>query len=84
MTDALVRLIDGRLVDRASEDWRHECEARAILAMPTKQERRAFLYGGIRPDGSKTHGVLGLRGEREVKRLEATMLLIWNSNRPSR
>lgn len=40
---APVFLIDGRSVDSSSEAWRHECEARAILALPGVQLRRAFL-----------------------------------------
>ena len=36
-------LHDGRQVDSASEEWRHECEARAIAALPTLGQRRAWL-----------------------------------------
>ena len=35
--------IDGREVSSDSEAWRHECEARAIAALPTLAERRAWL-----------------------------------------
>lgn len=38
-----VTLIDGRVVDSWSEDWRHECEAREILALPTGDMRRDRL-----------------------------------------
>ena len=38
-----VTLHDGRQVDSASEDWRHEAEARAIAALRTLDERRAWL-----------------------------------------
>lgn len=77
MKGRLVTLHDGRQVDSWSEDWRHECEARYILAMPNLQERRNFLYGYEKPDGKKFQGVLGMRGAAEVKRLEKTMLAIW-------
>lgn len=39
----LVRLVDGREVSSASEEWRHECEARAIYALPGLYERRPCL-----------------------------------------
>lgn len=29
----MVRLLDGREVDSASEEWRHECEARHVAKM---------------------------------------------------
>lgn len=38
-----VTLRDGRQVSSWSEEWRHECEARAILSMPTPDERRKQL-----------------------------------------
>jgi hypothetical protein len=36
-------LIDGREVDSHSPDWRHECLARAIAAIQSKDERREWL-----------------------------------------
>lgn len=36
-------LVDGTDVDSASDAWRHECEARAIAALPTLALRRAWL-----------------------------------------
>lgn len=80
----LVTLHDGRQVSTWSDDWRHECEARTILAMPSKQARRDFLYGYTGPDGKKFKGVLGVRGEAAVKRLEHTMLALWKQNHTSR
>ena len=38
-----VKLFDGREVDSASEDYRHECEARAIMMLPTTMDRRVWL-----------------------------------------
>lgn len=81
MKDRMVTLHDGRQVDSWSEAWRHECEAQHILAMPTLQDRRNFLYGYEKPDGKKFQGVLGMRGAGEVKRLEKTMLAIWEQRR---
>lgn len=39
------RLLDGREVASDSEEWRHECEARAIAALPSLAERRSHLEG---------------------------------------
>lgn len=73
-----VTLIDGAQVDNASEEWRHECEARAVLAMPSKRARQDFLYGRYDPNWKKERGgVLQIRGEAAVKRLEVTILAIW-------
>lgn len=73
-----VTLIDGTQVDNASEEWRHECEARAVLAMPSKRARQDFLYGRYDPNWKKERGgVLQIRGEAAVKRLEVTILTIW-------
>lgn len=38
-----VTLIDGRTVDDASEEWKHECAARHILNLPTKKQREELL-----------------------------------------
>jgi len=40
---APVKLVDGRTVCNTCEDWRHECEARAIMALRSTAERRAWL-----------------------------------------
>lgn len=61
-----VTLIDGRQVDSNSEDWRHECEARAIAALPTLADRRAWLQ-------SLEHK----RGPEEAARIRATMVKLW-------
>lgn len=60
-----VTLINGREVDSSSEEWRHECEARAILALPDKPQRVAWLE-------SLEHK----RGKPEVARLRRTMLAL--------
>lgn len=61
-----VRLLDGREVDSNSEDWRHESEARAIAALPTLEERRAWL-----------ESLEKKRGKEAVDRLRATMKALW-------
>jgi hypothetical protein len=80
---ATVTLHDGREVDCASEEWRHECEARAILNMPTKGMRQDYLWGALDERGKPRGGVLQLRGEAEVKRLEATILALWEKRKQS-
>ncbi len=80
-----VTLHDGRVVDSSSEDWRHECEARWILdKLPSRDARRCYLRGWQDPDtGRQRKGVLQLRGEDEVKRLEATMWALWHARKKS-
>lgn len=74
----MVTLHDGRQVASDSEEWRHECEARAIIAMPTLAARRKFLRGEMDEMGGKRRGgILEKRGEAAVQRLEATIKAIW-------
>lgn len=72
-----VTLIDGREVCNWCEEWRHECEARAVLALPTLRQRRQYLYG--RPDNFERMrgGIEQIRGKDAVKRLEQTMMALW-------
>lgn len=85
----LVTLIDGRQVSNYSEEWRHECEARAILAIPGIRWRRAHLYGeteSVRISGKwiekrTVKGIEQWRGPEAVRRLEETMTAIWRANR---
>jgi len=54
-------------MDTSSEEYRHECEARNILALPTMEQRRGALL------------VIGqLRGHNEAERLRRTMMLIYD------
>lgn len=62
----LVTLIDGRQVPSDSEAWRHECEARAVMNMPTLEARRGYLAK-----------VGAIRGAQARKLLEATIAEIW-------
>lgn len=38
-----VTLIDGTQVDSASEEWRHETEARMVARLPTSQMRHEYV-----------------------------------------
>ncbi len=74
---SLVTLHDGRQVLSDSEDYRHECEARAIIAMPGQAARREFLRGKLDEHGNLRGGVLQKRGEAATQRLEHTIKQIW-------
>lgn len=63
-------LLDGREVDSASEDWRHECEARAVAARPTLAERREYL-----------DLVERRRGRAAAERLRETMKQLWEARK---
>ena len=65
-----VTLLDGRVVDSACEDWRHETEARFIAALPTLQRRREWL-----------RDVATRRGEAHAERLRGAMRAIWDRAR---
>lgn len=66
----IVTLIDGTQADSASEAWRHESEARAIAALPTLADRRAWL-----------EAVEKRRGKDEADRLRGTMKALWEAGR---
>lgn len=72
-----VTLYDGREVLSDSEEWRHECEARAIIALPTKAARSARLRGKVDERGVMGGGILQKRGLAAVERLEHTIKQIW-------
>lgn len=74
---SLVTLHDGREVLSDSEDWRHECEARTVIAMPGQAARRAYLRGKLDDNGIIRGGVLQKRGLAAVERLENTIKQIW-------
>lgn len=65
-----VTLIDGRVVSSASEEWRHESEARMVAQRPTLAERRMYLDEVERK-----------RGKEQADRLRATVLLLWEASR---
>lgn len=71
MAGQMVTLIDGRHVDSASEEWRHESEARAIAALRTQADRRIWLEDIERK-----------RGKAAAERLRATMKALWEARKP--
>lgn len=79
--DKIKHLIDGDLVCSWCPRWRAECEARSVLAMPTKEARRLYLRGGVGLDGRRSLGVLGHRGEAATAELESLVMKLWKQNR---
>ena len=78
----LVTLHDGRVVASDSEEWRHECEAMAIIAMPALVERRQYLYGKRDPiTGEMKGGVLQRRGQAALAQIEKTIRALWYASR---
>lgn len=75
-----VTLHDGSQVLSDSEAWRNECEAHAVLSMG-KLRAREYLRGKLSLQGRLEDGVLQKRGEAAAKRLEQTILAIWNAGR---
>lgn len=67
-----VVLLNGAEAANDSEEWRHECEARAITALPTLAERQAWLDDIERK-----------RGKPAADRLRATMRLLWQQRQRS-
>lgn len=65
-----VTLIDGREVSSASEEWRHECEARTVLRMGGRDVRRAYL-----------DKVGARRGKPAMFALEDTLVKLWKIER---
>ncbi len=61
-------LIDGREVESDSEEYRHECEARAIAKLPGLAQRRAWLEDIERK-----------RGKAEADRVRATLAALWEA-----
>ena len=63
-------LIDGRQVPDDSDEWRHECEARAISKLPSTAMRRAWL-----------EDIEQKRGKASADRLRETLRQLWAASR---
>lgn len=48
------KLLDGSEVASDSEEWRHFCEARSVLKMPTLLDRRSYLASVEQKRGAQT------------------------------
>lgn len=85
ITGKLVTLADGRQVDSGSEEWRTECQARAIMDLPTRAARLEYLEGRVDPaTGRRSGGVLQFHGQRAVDKLKADILRLWELKKQSR
>lgn len=62
----VVTLMDGRVVCDHCDDWRAECEARAVCDMPSISARRDYL-----------EKVATKRGEAAVKVLKSDIARLW-------
>lgn len=63
-----VQLVDGRTVCNTCDDWRHECEARAIMDLRSTNERRGWL-----------EGIEKKRGQAARLALQDTIKALWPS-----
>jgi hypothetical protein len=62
----MVTLVTGEQVPSDSPEWLHECQARYILNMATRQDREAYL-----DKVGKRHG------EEARRKLVATIKQLW-------
>ncbi|KAA2236433.1 DUF7696 family protein [Salinarimonas soli] len=59
----------GCEVSTWSEEWRHECEVAAVLAMSPNQ-RKSFFEGNTMEDGRKERGVVDIRGQAAADKIK--------------
>jgi hypothetical protein len=63
--------ITGQPISTWSEEWQHECEARAVLAL-SKAERDAF-FNGVNDGIRKERGIIAIRGVKAAEILRGYM-----------
>jgi hypothetical protein len=68
----LVTLHDGREVGSYSEEWRLECEAKAVVRLPTLDRRRKYL-----------DAVKEKRGTKAWNELQDRILSLWKTSKPN-
>ena len=72
-TNTAFSQLAGREVSTWSEEWRHECEVAAVLAMSPTQ-RKSFFDGTTEPEsGRKERGVTEIRGATAAERIKQDM-----------
>lgn len=64
--------ITGQPVSTWSEEWQHECEARAVLNM-SKTDRDAFFNGASSESGRRERGIISIRGPKAAETLRSYM-----------
>lgn len=77
--DRTIILTTGEQCCSVCDRHRAECEARYVLSMPTKADRRRYLDGEI--GNPRRKGVRGMRGDAAVKALETLARAIWEKNK---
>lgn len=80
-TGPVVTLIDGSVVCNYCPAFRLECEARTVLAMPTREQRREYLHGITEGGRVVKKGVLHVRGEEACRELEAAIRAVHAAGR---
>lgn len=70
-----IDLINGDRCCSYCDRFRSEAEARFVLAMPTKSQRRLYLDGD--PMNPRKMSVRKMRGDTATKALEVLALKIW-------
>jgi len=72
VTATYVELVDGRVVTRDAEEWRNECMARHVLAMPL-EDRREWLAEFEKKHGPEetAHLKSAMTAVHEVRRADA-------------
>jgi hypothetical protein len=78
---ARVNLVDGTVACTWCPAWKHECEARHVLNLPTLAHRQAYLYGMPNEFGRMAGGIQQRRGDVAMKQLQATMLALWSQRK---
>lgn len=64
VADGMATLIDGRQVSSASEEWRHECEARHVASMPLEIDRQAYIEAVMQRRGAAAGTALAVLTRR--------------------
>lgn len=78
-----VQLVDGRTVCTYCPDWRDECLAREILAMP-KERRRVFLFGQVEGVRVIERGLLQIHGKEKADHMAGLVRKVWDAQRGAR
>lgn len=79
-----VTLIDGRKVSSDSEEWRAECEARAVCRMPGyyHEDRETRRRTWIKAKGARNQYLMRVqdkRGKEAADQLRELVLHVWNA-----
>ena len=83
-TNTAFSQLAGREVSTWSEEWRHECEVAAVLAMSPAQ-RKSFFDGTTDPEsGRKERGVTDIRGVTAAEAIRRDMARLEDARRAAK